>query len=173
MVRLVPLVPLVPPRRDATGPRVGVRAVETAVAERKASALMTYEELDIVHHWCEVAAQAAASKKADDTVILDVGSVLAITDSFVITSAPNVRLVRAIAEEIERRIKEEGGLSPRRVEGHREGEWILLDYGDFVVHVFLEETRRFYDLERLWADAPRVTWDEEFPAAAAAAAGEG
>jgi ribosome-associated protein len=119
-----------------------------------------------------VAAQAAASKKADDTVILDVGSVLAITDCFVITSAPNDRLVRAVAEEIERRIKEEGGPSPRRVEGHRERQWVLLDYGDFVVHVFLEETRRFYDLERLWADAPRVAWEEELPSAAAAA-GEG
>lgn len=123
-------------------------------------------ELDTVHHWCEVAAQAAASKKGDDTVILDVGEVLAITDSFVITSAPNDRLVRAIAEEIERRVKEEGGPAPRRIEGRREAEWVLLDYGDFVVHVFLEETRRFYDLERLWADAPRVGWVE--PRAAAA-----
>jgi len=126
---------------------------------------MTSHELDLVHHWCEVAAQAAASKKADDTIILDVGPVLAITDSFVITSGVNARLVRAIAEEIERRVKEEGGPLPRRVEGQREGEWVLLDYGDFVVHVFLEETRRFYDLERLWADAPRVAWDEALPVA--------
>ena len=124
------------------------------------------EDLDLVHHWCRVAAQAAASKKADDTVILDVGPVLAITDSFVITSAPNDRLVRAIAEEIERRVKEEDGPAPRRVEGLREGEWVLLDYGDFVVHVFLEQTRRFYDLERLWSDAPRVAWEDELPVAA-------
>jgi ribosome-associated protein len=106
--------------------------------------------------WAEVAAQAALAKKADDVLILDVGEILAITDSFVIASAPNGRQVRSIAEEIERRIKEEGGPPPTRVEGLREAEWILLDYVDFVVHVFREETRRFYDLERLWADAPRV-----------------
>jgi ribosome-associated protein len=90
-----------------------------------------------------------------------------ITDSFVITSAPNDRLVRTIAEEVERRVKEAGGPAPLRVEGLREAEWVLLDYGDFVVHVFLEETRRFYDLERLWADAPRVEWEEAMPALAA------
>ena len=117
-------------------------------------------DLDLVHHWCDVVAQAAASKKGEDIVILDVGPVLAITDCFVITSAPNDRLVRAIAEEIERALKEAGGPAPRRTEGLREGEWVLLDYGDFVVHVFLDETRRFYDLERLWRDAPRVPWDE-------------
>ena len=82
--------------------------------------------------------------------------VLAITDSFLIASAPNERLVRAIAEEIERQIKDLGGPAPLRVEGLREGDWVLLDYGDFVVHVFREETRRFYDLERLWSDAPRM-----------------
>ena len=123
-------------------------------------------DLDVVHRWCELAAQAAASKKADDIVILDVGAILAITDSFVIASASNERLVRAITEEIERKIKLSGGPSPRRVEGQREGEWVLMDFGDFVVHVFLEETRRFYDLERLWGDAPRVPWEEEVPAMA-------
>ena len=121
---------------------------------------MTSSELDRVHHWCEVAAQAAASKKAEDTIILDVGAVLVITDSFVITSAPNDRLVRAIAEEIERRLKEVGGPTPQRIEGLREGEWVLMDYVDFVVHVFRDDIRRFYDLERLWADAPRVEWDD-------------
>jgi ribosome-associated protein len=129
--------------------------------------MTSFNELESVHHWCEVAAQAAASKKGDDIVIMDVGAVLVITDSFVITSAPNDRLVRTIAEEVERRIKEAGGPAPLRVEGLREAEWVLLDYGDFVVHVFLEETRRFYDLERLWADAPRVEWEETVPALAA------
>ena len=124
-------------------------------------------DLEIVHRWCEVAAQAAASKKGLDTVILDVGEVLAITDSFVITSANNDRLVRTIAEEIEKQVKQAGGPVPMRMEGRREAEWVLLDYGDFVVHVFLEETRRFYDLERLWADAPRVDWQERAPAIAA------
>ena len=124
-------------------------------------------ELESTHRWCDVAAQAAAAKKGDDIVILDVGQVLVITDTFVITSASNDRLVRSIAEEIEKRIKEEGGPAPLRIEGLREAEWVLLDYGDFVVHVFLEETRRFYDLERLWSDAPRVPWEERVPARAA------
>ena len=114
--------------------------------------------------WCEVAAQAAAAKKGEDTVILDVGRVLAITDAFVITSAPNDRLVRAIADDVEEAVKVAGGPAPLRVEGLREGQWVLMDYGDFVVHVFVEEMRRFYDLERLWADAPRLAWEEIIPA---------
>ncbi len=134
-------------------------------AERKPlSHMPSSPEIEQTHHWCEVAAQAAASKKADDIVILDVGEVLVITDAFVIASASNDRLVRTIAEEVEKRLKEEGRGGPRRVEGLREAEWVLLDYGDFVVHVFLEETRRFYDLERLWSDAPRVHWEERLPA---------
>lgn len=137
-------------------------------AERNIAFVTSLTALDPVHHWCEVAARAAASKKAHDTVILDVGDVLAITDCFVITSAPNVRLVRTVADEIEKWMKAEGGPSPRRTEGIREGEWVLLDFGDFVVHVFLQETRRFYDLERLWSDAPRVPWDDGvLPAVAA------
>lgn len=115
-----------------------------------------------------MAAQTAAEKKATDPVILDVGAVLAITDSFVIASAPNDRLVRTIVEEIEKSLKEAGGPGPLRVEGLREAQWVLMDYGDFVVHVFLDETRAYYDLERLWADAPRVAWVERGRARAAA-----
>jgi len=124
--------------------------------------------LDPAQNWTATAAQAAASKKADDIVNIDVGEVLAITDSFVICSAGNDRLVRTIAEEIERQIKELGGPAPLRIEGLREAQWVLLDYGYFVVHVFLEETRQFYNLERLWADAPRVAWEQ--PAVAVAVA---
>jgi ribosome-associated protein len=116
-------------------------------------------DLDIVHRWCALAAQAAADKKATDPVVLDVGPVLAITDAFVITSAPNDRLVRTIVEEVERRLKESGGPVPLRIEGRREAQWVLMDYGDFVVHVFNEDMRAYYDLERLWSDAPRVSWD--------------
>ncbi len=122
-------------------------------------------DLDDVHRWCELAARAASDKKATDTVILDVGAVLAITDAFVITSAANDRQVRTIVEEIERQLKEAGGPGPRRVEGLREAQWVLLDYGDFVVHVFLDEVRSFYDLERLWSDAPRVAWEDRGPVA--------
>ena len=112
-----------------------------------------------------LAARAAADKKGADTVILDVGGVLAITDHFVITSAANTRQVRTLAEEVEARIAEAGGPKPLRVEGLDDLRWVLLDYGAFVVHVFLDETRRYYELERLWADVARVPWDEATPAA--------
>ena len=108
-----------------------------------------------------VAARAASSKKGDDVVVLEVGSVLAITDAFVIASAGNDRLVRSIADEVERQIKEAGGPAPLRVEGLNDARWVLLDYGDFVVHVFLDEVRRYYDLERLWSDAPRIPWEDD------------
>ncbi|MGH9177526.1 MAG: ribosome silencing factor [Acidimicrobiales bacterium] len=113
-----------------------------------------------------VAARAAAAKKGDDPVILEVGEVLAITDAFVITSGTNARQVRTIAEEVEAKVAEACGPKPLRVEGLDDARWVLLDYGDFVVHVFLEEVRRYYDLERLWSDAPRVEWEEGAEAAA-------
>ena len=116
----------------------------------------------------KVAALAASSKKGEGTVILEVGDVLAITDAFVITSGDNVRQVRAIAEEVERQIDEAGGPKPLRVEGLADARWVLLDYGDFVVHVFLDETRDYYQLERLWSDAPRVPWEDEDTEARAA-----
>jgi ribosome-associated protein len=100
---------------------------------------------------------AAATKTTEPTVVIEVGDLLAITDYFVITSGANDRQVRAIAEEVERRVKEGGrGRSPRTIEGLDDARWVLIDYGDFVVHVFVDEVRRFYDLERLWGDAPRL-----------------
>lgn len=125
-----------------------------------------------VRAWAIEAARAADEKKALDTLILEVGPVLAITDLFVITSATNDRLVRTIAEEVERRVKEVGGPSPIRTEGLDDARWVLLDYGDFVVHVFLEEARHYYDLERLWSDAARVAWEPAVSDRAAAASGE-
>jgi ribosome-associated protein len=92
--------------------------------------------------------------------VLDVGPIIGITDVFVITSGRNVRQVRTIAEEIEKKLKEEGHPGPDRTEGLHDASWVLLDYGDFVVHVFLEETRAYYNLDRLWADAPQVAWEE-------------
>ena len=106
-----------------------------------------------------LAAAVADDKRGQDTIILDVGDVLAICELFIVTSAPNTRLVRTIAEEIETRISESGGGSPLRVEGLRDLQWVLVDYGDIVIHVFLEETRRFYDIERLYRDVPRVEWE--------------
>ena len=104
------------------------------------------------------AAQAADAKLGRDTVVIDVGDVLAITDLFVITSGNNDRQVRAIVEDIERQVGEMWGLKPRRIEGLDTLTWVLLDYGSFVVHVFDEETRQFYELERLWRDMPVVEW---------------
>lgn len=117
--------------------------------------------------WCTTAARAAAAKGALDTVILSVGPLLGITDAFVITSGTNDRQVRTIVEEVERQLKSEDQ-RPLRVEGLDDARWVLMDYGDFVVHVFLGEVRDFYQLERLWADAPVWGWDEEEPPAAAA-----
>ena len=105
-----------------------------------------------------IAARAADAKKAQDIVILDVGEIMGIVESFVITSAPNSRLVRAIVDEVERELFERTGDKPRAVEGLRDASWVLLDYGDLVVHVFLTETREYYALERLWADVARVSW---------------
>jgi ribosome-associated protein len=102
-----------------------------------------------------LAVEAAASKTSEPTVVIDVGDLLVITDYFVITSGRNDRQVRAITEEVERRLKTDGR-SPRTVEGLDDARWVLMDYGDFVVHVFVEEARRYYDLERLWYDAPRL-----------------
>lgn len=105
-----------------------------------------------------VAARAAADKKGESTVILEMGPLLAVTDAFVITSGGNPRQVRTIADEVEDQVKAAGAGGPLRVEGLDDARWVLLDYGDVVVHVFLEEARRYYDLERLWADAPRLAW---------------
>ena len=123
--------------------------------------------LDTIRHWVTTAARAASAKKAENTVVLDVSGVLSITDAFVITSGNNRRQVQTVAEEVEAQVKATGGPSPIRVEGLTDAQWVLLDYGDFVVHVFLDEVRRYYDLERLWADAPVLEWGEEVPAAAA------
>jgi ribosome-associated protein len=107
----------------------------------------------------EAAARAASSKQGRDVVILDVRDLIVITDYFVIASGSSDRQVRTIAEEIERALREQG-LKPVRREGERDGRWVLLDFVDFVAHVFLDDDRAYYDLERLWADAPRVAWEE-------------
>ncbi|PYS91547.1 MAG: ribosome silencing factor [Acidobacteria bacterium] len=101
------------------------------------------------------ALQAASDKKALAPVVLDLRELSSFTDCFLITSGTNQRQVQAIADEIEARLKQEG-TRPARIEGYKTAEWVLLDYGDFVVHVFDDKARRFYDLERLWRDAVRV-----------------
>lgn len=117
-----------------------------------------------------VAAAAASAKKGNDIVALDVGDILSITDAFVITSGANVRQVRTIVDEIERAMKEQLSAPPTSIEGLDDATWVLLDYGDIVVHVFLDETRAYYELERLWADAPRIDWEQLVPASQSASA---
>jgi ribosome-associated protein len=106
------------------------------------------------------AAAAAAAKKAERIVILDVSKQLVITDYFVICSGNTDRQVRTIADEVERQLAVHK-VKPYRREGEREGTWILLDYVDFVVHVFRKEERDYYELERLWSDAPITHFEEE------------
>jgi len=117
-------------------------------------------DLDIVL----AAADAASSKKAERIVILDVSKQLVITDHFVICSGNTDRQVRTIAEEVERVMSSVFRRKAYRREGEREGRWVLLDYVDFVVHVFHKEDRDYYDLERLWKDARKIEytegWDE-------------
>ena len=110
-----------------------------------------------------VAAAAADDKKAVETLIIDVGDVFAVSDYFVITSGSNPRQVNAIADAVEEEVKNAGGPGPVRVEGLDQREWVLMDYGAFVVHVFHREQRDFYQLERLWGDRPRVEWEPMNP----------
>jgi ribosome-associated protein len=106
------------------------------------------------------AAQAAAAKQGDDIVILDVRELIVITDYFVIASGSSDRQVRTLVEEIEKSIRDRLDRKPVRREGEDGLQWVLLDFVDVVVHVFAEEQREYYDLERLWRDAPRLEWEE-------------
>jgi ribosome-associated protein len=107
------------------------------------------------------AAQAAAAKQAEDIAILDVRELIVITDYFVIASGSTERQVKTIVDEVERVLREVHEVKPVRREGESDARWVLLDYVDFVVHVFADEEREYYDLERLWADAPRVDWEPQ------------
>jgi len=105
-----------------------------------------------------LAARTAEGMGASDILVLDVGDVLSVAGYFVIAGASNARLVRAVADEVEAQVKQQYGRSPVRVEGLREAQWTLIDYGDVVVHVFLDSVREFYEIERLYMDSPKVEW---------------
>jgi ribosome-associated protein len=105
-----------------------------------------------------VAARAAASKLAEDVVVIDVSGQLVITDCFVIASASNERQVNAIVDEVEEKMRR-AGYRPARREGAREGRWTLLDYVDIVVHIQHQDERNFYALDRLWGDCPVLAVD--------------
>jgi ribosome-associated protein len=133
---------------------------------------MTTETKQQTRILVQAAAAVCEDKKGEDTRILELDPIDAgLSDFFLVTSATNDRQAVAIADEIEHKLKKEFGAYPNSVEGHRQGEWILLDYVDFVVHVFLTERRAFYDIERLRKSARPLTpaeFDAELKAALAA-----
>jgi ribosome-associated protein len=104
----------------------------------------------------QLAVRCAADKKALDIKVLDLRQIASFTEFFIIASGSNQRQVQAISDEINEQLKKQLSSRAMRIEGYSSGEWILLDYGDFIVHIFDKDAREFYDLERLWLDARRV-----------------
>jgi ribosome-associated protein len=131
-----------------------LQPVEPAVrpVQRERATETTTEPLD---ERILVALHAAGDKKALDLILLDLREIATFTDYFLITSGANQRQVQAIADEVVDKMKKSGSPAAR-IEGYRTAEWILVDYGDFVLHVFEEKARKFYDLERLWRESKRV-----------------
>jgi ribosome-associated protein len=99
-------------------------------------------------------------RKAIDPVFFEVGKFSSMTDCFIIASGNSTRQVQAIARHIQRRMREEG-FRTYGIEGEKDGHWILMDYGDIVIHLFYQPAREFYDLEGLWVDAPRIIMNDE------------
>jgi ribosome-associated protein len=141
---------------DGEGSGTGVGATEAGAPGRD-------EPLDEL---IVAALRAAAEKKGVGAVVLDLREVASFTDFFVIVGGTNARQVQAIADGVEDGLRRGHGRKPARVEGYKSAEWVLLDYGDFILHVFDEKARRFYDLERLWRDAARVALPPELAGAA-------
>jgi ribosome-associated protein len=108
----------------------------------------------------KLAINCAADKKAFDIVGLDLRDIASFTEFFIIASGANQRQVQAIADEINEQLKKQLKTRPVRIEGYTSGEWVLVDYGDFIVHIFNKEAREFYDLARLWRDARKVELPE-------------
>ncbi len=129
-------------------------AVKIEIAERPTP-------FDAIDPEVQLAIRCAADKKGFDIIGLDLREIASFTDYFVIVSGSNQRQVQAIADEINDQGKKQLGARPVRIEGYSAGEWVLLDYGDFVVHIFNRESREFYDLARLWRDARKVEIPED------------
>jgi ribosome-associated protein len=122
---------------------------------------------DPIHHRVRTAVSAAFDKKAIDLDVLAVSELTSIADYFLLCSATSERQAQAIADSVVDKLRQDDRVKPLLVEGATPGRWILLDYGDFIFHIFTEDCRRFYGLERLWGDAPNVTAEfseEETPA---------
>lgn len=116
-----------------------------------------FEDLD---EHVKIAFNAVEEKKAINTIVLDLRDITSFTEFFVVASGSNQRQVQAIADEVRSKLKKQIKFRASRIEGYDSGEWVLLDYGDFIVHVFNEKFRDFYELERLWRDAKRVELPE-------------
>ncbi len=106
-----------------------------------------------------MAADAIFERKGADIVLLDVEGLFILSDIFVIATGTSRPHVQALSEYVEEKLQDKG-IAPLRVEGHSQGEWILVDYGDIIVHLFQGASREFYSLERLWGDAERIQWEE-------------
>ena len=131
------------------------QSLSPAVTPRQQTRTTSDQESTELEARIVLALHAASDKKAINTVVLDLREIASFTDYFVITSGANERQVQAISDEVYERLKHAGSPAAR-IEGYKTAEWILLDYGDFVVHVFNEKARSFYDLERLWRESKRV-----------------
>lgn len=135
------------------------KSLDRSPSENVQSApIIKFDDLDAE---LKLAITSAAEKKAEHIVALDLRPIASFTEFFVIASGTNQRQVQAIADEISERLKKETRLKPIRIEGYASAEWVLLDYGDFVFHIFNTESREFYDLARLWRDAGRVELPED------------
>lgn len=145
-------------KEKALHPEKVVRKQQASADEKVSTVENCGEQLD--ERIC-TALRAASDKKALDMIVLDLRNLVSFTDYFLITSGTNPRQVQAIADEVVEQLKKEGARAAR-VEGYNTAEWVLVDYGDFIVHVFEEKSRRFYDLERLWREAVRVQLPDEF-----------
>jgi len=139
-------------KEQVLNPEQSAKAASAAKAHAAETVDNCAEQLD--ERLC-TALGAASDKKALDIVVLDLREIASFTDYFIITSGTNTRQVQAIADEVVEQLKKEGTRAAR-VEGYNTAEWVLVDYGDFIVHVFEDKARKFYDLERLWRDAQRV-----------------
>lgn len=131
---------------------------ETPVAAEMVETKTSFTDLDDT---VKLAINCASEKKAFDLIALDLREIASFTEFFIICSGANVRQVQAISDEISEQLKKQLDSRPVRIEGYQTGEWVLLDYGDFIVHIFEKEARDFYDLQRLWRDAKKVELHEE------------
>lgn len=131
---------------------------ETKIIEIEEAQVTPFADLD---EEVKLALHCASEKKAFGVVALDLREIASFTEFFIIASGANQRQVQAISDEISEQLKKQLKSSAVRIEGYRSGEWILLDYGDFIVHIFEKNAREFYDLERLWRDAKKVEIPEE------------